>query len=102
MISISSGRKSPQDSTVIKTIAYAVDRDDEKQKHLRNIPGAIGFVVELKPVIQRVDGPAKGDWDTVITLDAIEYPKYLDVVVLVSVDGDFDLLVDKIRQELNT
>ena len=36
-----------------------------------------------------------------ITLDAIEYAKYADVVVLASGDGDFDLLVAKIRKDLN-
>jgi uncharacterized LabA/DUF88 family protein len=33
-----------------------------------------------------------------ITLDAIEFAKAADVVVLASGDGDFDLLVDKIRK----
>jgi len=46
--------------------------------------------VKLKPFIQRVDGSAKGDWDVGIALDAIEYAKDADVVVLASGDGDFD------------
>ena len=86
---------------VIKAIAYAIDRDDEKQRQFQNILRAIGFEVKLKPFIQRVDGSAKGDWDVGITLDAIEYAEYADVVVLVSGDGDFDLLVAKIRKDLN-
>ena len=36
-----------------------------------------------------------------IALDAIEYAKDADVVVLASGDGDFDLLVDKICKDLN-
>ena len=36
-----------------------------------------------------------------ITLDAIQYAKYSDVIVLASDDGDFDLLVAKIRKDLN-
>ena len=86
---------------VIKAIAYAIDRDDEKQRQFQNILRAIGFEVKLKPFIQRMDGSAKGDWDVGITLDAIEYAKDADVVVLASGDGDFDLLVDKIRKDLN-
>ena len=85
---------------VIKAIAYAIDRDDEKQRQFQNILRAIGFEVKLKPFIQRVDGSAKGDWDVGITLDAIEYAKEADVVVLASGDGDFDLLVDRIRNDL--
>jgi uncharacterized LabA/DUF88 family protein len=65
---------------VIKAIAYAIDRDDEKQRQFQNILRAIGFEVKLKPFIQRVDGSAKGDWDVGIALDAMEYAKEADVV----------------------
>jgi uncharacterized LabA/DUF88 family protein len=85
--------------TVVKAIAYAIDRGDEKQREFQNILRAIGFEVKLKPYIQRSDGSAKGDWDVGITLDAIDYAKGGDVVVLASGDGDFDLLVTKIRTD---
>lgn len=87
---------------VVQAIAYSTDRGDEKQRQFQNILKAIGFEVKLKPFIQRADGSAKGDWDVGITLDAIEYAKEVDVVVLVSGDGDFDLLVHKIRDEYGT
>ncbi len=83
---------------VVKAFAYAIDRGDQKQREFQNILRAIGFEVKLKPYIQRSDGSAKGDWDVGITLDAIEYAEKADVIVLVSGDGDFDLLIDKIRQ----
>ena len=86
---------------VIKAIAYAIDRDDEKQRQFQNILRAIGFEVKLKPFIQRVDGSAKGDWDVGITIDALEYAKDADVVVLATGDGDFALLVDKICTDLD-
>src|SRR5690554_6293755 len=82
---------------VVKALAYAIDRGDEKQRQFQNILRGIGFEVKLKPFIQRSDGSAKGDWDVGITLDAIEYAEQADVIVLVSGDGDFDLLADKIR-----
>lgn len=82
---------------VVKAIAYAIERGDEKQRQFQNILKAIGFEVKLKPFIQRADGSAKGDWDVGITLDAIEYAAMADVVVLASGDGDFDLLVNKMK-----
>lgn len=82
---------------VVKAFAYAIDRGDQKQREFQNILRAIGFEVKLKPYIQRSDGSAKGDWDVGIALDAIEYAEQADVIVLVSGDGDFDLLVNKIR-----
>ena len=87
------------DRKVVKAIAYAIHRDDEKQKQFQNILRAIGFEVKLKPFIQRQDGSAKGDWDVGITLDVLEYAPQADVVVLASGDGDFDLLLHKVRDK---
>ena len=84
---------------VVKAVAYAIERGDQKQREFQNILRAIGFEVKLKPFIQRSDGSAKGDWDVGITIDMMEYAASVDVVVLVSGDGDFDLLADKIRGE---
>ncbi len=86
---------------VVKAIAYAINRGDEKQRQFQNILRAIGFEVKLKPFIQRADGTAKGDWDVGITLDAMEYAKVSDIVVLASGDGDFDLLVNKIHRDFD-
>ena len=82
---------------VVKAVAYATDRGDKKQAEFQNILRAIGFEVRLKPFLQRSDGSAKADWDVGITIDALEYTDDADTVVLVSGDGDFDLLVNKLR-----
>ena len=82
---------------VVQAFCYAIDRGDQKQREFQTILRAIGFNVKLKPFIQRSDGSAKGDWDVGIALDAMEYAEQADVIVLVSGDGDFDLLVNKIR-----
>ncbi|MCH4813706.1 NYN domain-containing protein [Vreelandella neptunia] len=84
---------------VVQAFCYAIDRGDQKQREFQNILRAIGFKVKLKPFIQRSDGSAKGDWDVGIALDAIEYAEQADVIVLVSGDGDFDILVNKIRNK---
>jgi uncharacterized LabA/DUF88 family protein len=83
---------------VVKAIAFAIDREDEKQRQFQHILRAIGFEVKLKPFIRRRDGSAKGDWDVGITLEVIEYAPHADVVVLATGDGDFDLLVHRIRE----
>jgi uncharacterized LabA/DUF88 family protein len=89
--------KATSDKQVLRAIAYAVDKGDRKQNEFQDILRAIGFEVKLKPFIQRSDGSAKGDWDVGITIDALESSEGADTVVLVSGDGDFDLLVDKLR-----
>ncbi|MDP1770801.1 MAG: NYN domain-containing protein [Methylobacter sp.] len=82
---------------VVAAFAYAIDKGDSKQQGFQQILRNIGFEVKLKPYIQRSDGSAKGDWDVGITLDAIDYAAKADVIVLLSGDGDFDLLLDKAR-----
>ncbi len=89
--------KATQGRQVVKATAYAIDSGNEKQRQFQNILKAIGFQVKLKPYIQRSDGSAKGDWDVGIALDAMEYAETSDTIVLVSGDGDFDLLVDRVR-----
>ncbi len=91
--------KATANREIVTAIAYAIDRRDEKQKQFQNILRGIGFEVKLKPFIQRRDGSAKGDWDVGITLDVMEYAQKSDVVVLASGDGDFDVLVNKIKND---
>ena len=82
---------------VVRAIAYAIDRKDPKQIRFQQILESIGFEVKLKPFIQRSDGSAKGDWDVGITLDMIELATEVDVAVLASGGGDFDLVVRRLR-----
>ena len=84
---------------VIRAIAYAIDRGDHQQIKFQQILKRIGFQVKLKPFIQRSDSSAKGDWDVGITLDMMEYARDVDVVILASGDGDFDLVVDKMKKK---
>ena len=84
---------------IVSAIAYATHRGDEKQHRFQNALKRIGFTVKLKPYIQRSDGSTKGDWDVGITIDVMETARDVDTVVLLSGDGDFDLLLDKIKKK---
>ncbi len=93
-------RISEQDEIVCAN-AYATHRGDGKQLKFQNAIKHIGFTVKLKPFIQRSDGSAKGDWDVGITIDVMETAKDVDTVILLSGDGDFGLLLEKIKQKYN-
>ena len=84
---------------VVLANAYAIESKNEGQQRFQTALRSIGFDVKLKPYIQRKDGSAKGDWDVGITLDVVDAAKSVDVVVLLSGDGDFDLLLEKIRKD---
>ena len=86
---------------VISAFAYTINKFDNKQIQFQNILRAIGFEVKLKPYIKRSDGSSKGDWDVGITLDIIDFASKSDIIVLASGDGDFDILIKKIREKYN-
>ena len=90
-------RRVSVDHQIKSAIAYAIDRGDNKQRQFQNILRETGFEVKLKPYIQRADGSAKGDWDVGITLDAVQYASMVDKIILLSGDGDFDLLATTVR-----
>lgn len=73
--------------------AYAIQRSDDQQHKFQKALKHIGFNVKLKPFIQRSDGSAKGDWDVGITIDIMEAAAQVDKIILLSGDGDFDLLL---------
>ena len=80
-----------RDREVVAAFAYAIKRENAKQKSFQQILRDIGFEVKLKPFVQRRDGSTKGDWDVGIALDLIDYAAEVDTIVLASGDGDFEL-----------
>ena len=86
---------------IVVANAYATHRGDDKQLKFQTALKHIGFNMKLKPYIQRSDGSSKGDWDVGITIDVLDIAKQVDTVALLSGDGDFDLLLEKIKQKFN-
>lgn len=90
-------RRVSAEGQIVAATAYAIARDDEKQRKFQNALQHIGFQIKLKPYIQRADGSAKGDWDVGITIDVLDAAKQVDKIILLSGDGDFDMLLRKVR-----
>ena len=82
---------------IVNATAYAIDSNDTGQQKFQAALRHIGFNVKLKPYIQRSDGSAKGDWDVGITIDVLEAAPQVDTVILLSGDGDFDMLLEKVN-----
>ncbi|ANS87300.1 hypothetical protein VSVS12_03591 [Vibrio scophthalmi] len=87
-----------QNRQVVLANAYAIASQDAKQRQFHHILRGIGFNVQLKPFIQRSDGSAKGDWDVGIALDVYEAAANVDRVILLSGDGDFEVLIKRVQQ----
>lgn len=88
-----------QQGEIVIANAYATHRNNDKQIKFQDALKHIGFTVKLKPYIQRSDGSAKGDWDVGITIDIMEAANDVEVIILLSGDGDFGILLEKIKND---
>ena len=85
---------------LIKDLAYATDKGDDRQRRFQQILTGLGFDVRLQPLIQRADGTTKGDWDVGIAVDMLKLAPQVDIVVLGSGDGDYAPAVSHMVDEL--
>jgi uncharacterized LabA/DUF88 family protein len=82
---------------LVRALAYVVQTPDIDQTSFLNILDQIGFEIKSKDLRMRPDGTAKGDWDMGMAIDSISMAERLDVIVLVSGDGDFVDLVNMLK-----
>jgi uncharacterized LabA/DUF88 family protein len=98
-------RQLSAEGEIVVANAYAIERNDAKQRGFQQILRDLGFEVKLKPYIQRSDGSAKGDWDVGLAIDVMDAAassiRPVDRVVLLSGDGDFDRLLKRVGDGLN-
>lgn len=85
------------DRRLIRAIAYVVKADSPEEQGFFDALAGQGFEVRMKDLQVFLGGQKKGDWDVGITVDAITLADRLDVVVLVSGDGDYVPLVQYLR-----
>ncbi len=78
---------------LIRAIAYVIKADVEQEKNFFEALDKIGYEVKAKDLQVFLGGAKKGDWDVGIAMDVMRLANKLDVIVLVSGDGDFQELV---------
>lgn len=79
--------------TMVRAIAYVIQAGDVDQSSFINFLKLNGFEVRSKELKVRPDGSTKGDWDMGIAIDSLTLSRNVDVVALVTGDGDFSELV---------
>ena len=82
---------------LIRAVAYVVEAKEIDQSGFIALLQQKRYEVKRKDLKVRSDGSFKGDWDMEIALDALEMADAVDVVVLVTGDGDFTSLVQKLK-----
>ena len=82
----------------IRTIAYVIRSDAPKEQGFFDALAGFGLEIKSKDIQIFAGGAKKGDWDVGIAVDAMKIADRLDVVVLVTGDGDFTPLVTYLRE----
>jgi uncharacterized LabA/DUF88 family protein len=84
------------DRQLIRALAYVVRATGEEGAFFEAL-NQRGIETKVRELQEFHSGLKKADWDVGITVDAIRIGEILDVVVLVSGDGDFVELVEYLK-----
>ncbi|MFH1631985.1 MAG: NYN domain-containing protein [bacterium] len=84
------------DQKLVRAVAYTISTPSKEESPFFEALRGKGIEVKSKELLD-YGTSKKGDWDVGITVDIIRMLDMLDVVVLVSGDGDFTPLADFIR-----
>ncbi|OGF26160.1 hypothetical protein A2331_01760 [Candidatus Falkowbacteria bacterium RIFOXYB2_FULL_34_18] len=90
-------KRAVADRKLIRATAYVVKTETEEELPFFEALSQQGFEVNMKDLQIFAGGNKKADWDVGITVDAIKLGNKLDVIVLVTGDGDFLPLVEYLQ-----
>jgi uncharacterized LabA/DUF88 family protein len=82
---------------LIRATAYVIKSDNEDEMAFFEALSQQGFEVKMKDLQTFAGGAKKGDWDVGISIDAIKLADKLDVIIIVSGDGDYLPLVSYLQ-----
>ncbi|GBD34601.1 hypothetical protein HRbin35_00337 [bacterium HR35] len=85
---------------LIKAFAYVI-KSDFTPKEIDFFEALInqGIQLRIKELQVYPDGSKKADWDVGIAVDVIRFSQLVDVVILVTGDGDFSHLVEYLQNQ---
>ena len=83
---------------LIRAIAYAVRTESGEEKAFLEALSKQGFEVKMKDLQIFAGGAKKADWDVGLAIDAIKIAEKIDVVILVSGDGDYQPMVNYLQE----
>jgi len=82
---------------LIRAIAYVIHTESEEETPFFEALSQQGFEVKMKELQIFAGGQKKADWDVGIAMDAIKMAEKVDVIVIVSGDGDYLPLVSYVQ-----
>lgn len=89
--------KTVGEADLIRAIAYTISTKTGDESAFFEALRKKGIEVASKELLEYNSGVKKGDWDVGITIDIVRMLDMLDVVVLVSGDGDYVPLANHVK-----
>jgi uncharacterized LabA/DUF88 family protein len=82
---------------LIRATAYAIRTESEEETPFLDALVQAGYEVKIKDLQIFAGGAKKADWDVGLAIDAVKLADKLDVIVIVSGDGDFLPLISYLQ-----
>jgi uncharacterized LabA/DUF88 family protein len=74
---------------LVRAVAYVIKAPNSLEDNFFQALDTMGYEIKSKDLQVYAGGNKKGDWDVGLVIDAIRMSRNLDVVILVSGDGDY-------------
>ncbi len=87
------------DRNLIRAFAYVVRTKTGEEKPFFEALTKLGIETRVKDLQEFYGGQKKADWDVGIVIDAIRIAPSVDVLVIISGDGDFISLVEYLKNQ---
>ncbi|MDD3190218.1 MAG: NYN domain-containing protein [Candidatus Pacebacteria bacterium] len=82
---------------LIRAITYVISTEGGEEKTFFEAMEKFGFEIKEKDLQIFPGGMKKADWDVGLAVDTIKLADKLDVIVIVSGDGDYEPLVEYLK-----
>lgn len=87
------------DRQLIRAFAYVVTTETGEEKQFFEVLEKMGIEIRDKELQVYYGGLKKADWDVGIAIDAVRLSNSVDVIVLMSGDGDFVPMVEYLKND---
>lgn len=84
---------------LVRAVAYVVTTKAGTEKAFFDALEKIGIEIRERQLQEFYGGAKKANWDVGIVVDAIRFAEVVDVIIIVSGDGDFVSLVDYLKNK---
>ena len=84
---------------LVRVFAYVVSTKTGEEKPFFDALTKLGIETRVKELQEFYGGAKKADWDVGIAVDAVRIAPSVDVLVLISGDGDFIPLIEYLKNQ---